>query len=131
MNAASWLEDTRLAVRADRDRLVAVLRSGSVPCAVGPSEHDNWVVVRLPAGVDPDPIAGGAMARFDSPVVALRVSFDTESLGVRLWRDGEQLVRHNWPEHPLEAEELAAAATEAAARRITDTLNRSYVAWDD
>jgi hypothetical protein len=127
MNTASCFEDTRLAVRADRDRLLAVLRSVSVPCAVGPSEHDNWVVIRLPAGADPDPVARSATATFDSPVVALRVASDAESLGVRLWRDGEQLVRHNWPEHPLEAGELAADATEAAARCITDALSKAGV----
>lgn len=124
MNATAWFDDTRLAVRADRDRLLAVLRSGSIPCAVGPSEHDNWVVIRLPAGSDPDPVARQAMATFDSPVLALRVSTDAESLGVRLWREGEQLVHHDWPEHPFQVGELAADATQAAARRISHALHR-------
>jgi hypothetical protein len=124
MNATAWFDDTRLAVRADRDRLLAVLRSGSIPCAVGPSEHDNWVVIRLPAGADPDPVARQAMATFDSPVLALRVSSDAESLGVRLWREGEQLVHHDWPEHPFQVGELAADAIQAAARRISHALHR-------
>jgi hypothetical protein len=124
MNATAWFDDTRLAVRSDRDRLLAVLRSGSIPCAVGPSEHDNWVVIRLPAGADPDPVARQAMAMVDSPVLALRVPLDAERLGVRLWREGEQLVHHDWPERALEVGELAADATQAAARRLSHALHR-------
>ena len=108
--------DSTLAVRGDRSRLREVLETTGIPAALG-TDRDGWQSVRLPASVDPGPLAAELSTALGTAVLGAEVDRDREALTLTAWRNGTEEARVDG--HPGSA---------AAAARLAAALGRPHLA---